>query len=90
MLVQIDKCIKLCNFMCMHIVVVIVSFTESEYNASEGAGFMRIGVQLSRVLQQMITIQVAATGITAQGLYFLRYCLVVNNFYIISRKWSRF
>ena len=59
--------------MCMHIVVVMVSFTESEYNSSEGAGFMRIGVQLSMVLQQMITIQIATTGITAQGIIFLTY-----------------
>ena len=45
----------------------MVSFTESEYSETEGAGSMRIGVQLSRVLQQMIIIQVATAGITAEG-----------------------
>ena len=45
----------------------MVSFTESEYNETEGAGSMRIGVQLSRALQQMIIIQVATAGITAEG-----------------------
>jgi len=51
----------------MYIIVVIVTFTENEYNESEGAGFMRVGVELSRVLQQPITIQIVMTGITAQG-----------------------
>ena len=55
-------------------IVVMVTFTESEYNESEGAGSMRIGIQLSRTLQQMITVQVVTTGITAQGLYFKLYC----------------
>ena len=49
----------------------MVSFTESEYSESEEVGLMRIGVQLSRVLQQMITIQVATTGITAEGFILL-------------------
>ena len=52
-------------------VVVMVSFTESEYSESEEIGLMRIGVQLSRVLQQMITIQVATSGITAEGFILL-------------------
>ena len=47
----------------------MVSFTESEYNETEGAGSMRIEVQLSRVLQQAITIQIATTGITAEGFF---------------------
>ena len=47
--------------------VVFVTFAESEYNESEGAGFMRIGIQLNKVLQQVITIQVITIGITAEG-----------------------
>ena len=76
--------------MLCNVIVVMVSFTESEYNETEGAGSMRIGVQLSRILQQMITIQVATTGIIAEGFHFLHYCynLVLVN--IINRKWNRF
>ena len=55
----------------MHIVVVMVSFTESKYNESEGVGSMRIGIQLSRSLQQLITVQVVTMGITAQGLFII-------------------
>ena len=59
----------------------MVSFTESEYNELEGAGFMRIGVQLSRILQQMITIQVATTGITAEGFILLTLLLQFSSKY---------
>ena len=45
----------------------MVTFTKSKYNESEGAGSMRIGIQLSRALQQTITVQVVTTGITAEG-----------------------
>ena len=59
----------------------MVTFTESQYNESEGAGSMRIGIQLSRTLQRMITIQVVTMGITAQGFIFKPYCynFVINS-----------
>ena len=66
----------------------MVSFTESEYSETEGAGSMRIGVQLSRVLQQMIIIQVATTGTTAEGFTVILTLLLLLN--IINRKWNRF
>ena len=65
---------------CTSCLVVMVMFAESEYNESEGAGSMRIEVQLSRILQQMITIQIVTTPITAEG-FVLIHCynnLVMN------------
>ena len=48
-------------------IVVIVSFTEREYSGSEGAGSVRIGLQLNRVIDLPITVQVKIDGITAEG-----------------------
>ena len=47
--------------------MVTVSFTEREYNISEGAGLLRIGLQLNTSTDQTITVQVEAIGITAEG-----------------------
>jgi len=47
--------------------VVIVSFTQQEYNVSEEAGFMIIGVQLNRELQQRIVVRVIFTEDSAEG-----------------------
>ena len=49
------------------VVVVVVSFTEREYSISEGAGSVRIGLHLNRVIDQIITVQVEMIGITAEG-----------------------
>jgi len=49
------------------VIVVIVSFTEREYSESEGAGSVRIGLQLNTVIDQTITVQVEIDGITAEG-----------------------
>ena len=47
--------------------VVTVSFTEREYSESEGAGSVRIGLQLNRVIDLTISVQVEIDGITAEG-----------------------
>ena len=49
------------------VIVVTVNFTEREYSISEGAGSVRIGLQLNRVIDQIITVQVEMIGITAEG-----------------------
>jgi len=49
------------------LIVVIVSFTEREYNVSEGAGSVRVGLQLNRVIDQMFSVQIEIAGITAAG-----------------------
>ena len=54
----------------MHVFIVIVlavSFIESVYNISEGAGSIRIGLQLSRRIQQTIPLQVTSVGNSAEG-----------------------
>ena len=48
-------------------IVVSVNFTEREYSISEGAGSMRIGLQLNRRIDQIITVQFEIIGITAEG-----------------------
>ena len=48
--------------------MVTVTFTEREYSAREDAGLIRVGVQLSRQLQQRITVVVTMTGISADGM----------------------
>ena len=55
----------------------MVTFTANEYNESEGAGFMRVGIQLSRILQQMITVQVVPGGITAEGFVLHTYITII-------------
>ena len=47
--------------------VVVVMFTEREFNASEGAGMMSIGVELNRETAQNITLQLIIIPITAEG-----------------------
>jgi len=47
--------------------VVTVSFTGGEYNVSEGAGSVRIGLQLNTSTDQTINVQIEIFGITAQG-----------------------
>ena len=80
MLIRLDFAELVKCYFCLLIIVVMVMFAESEYNESEGAGSMRIEVQLSRILQQMITIQIVTTPITAEGFIPLHYCynLVMN------------
>ena len=80
MLIRLDFAELVKRYFCLLIIVVMVMFAESEYNESEGAGSMRIEVQLSRILQQMITIQIVTTPITAEGFMPLHYCynLVMN------------
>ena len=47
--------------------MVIVSFTQQEYNANEKAGSMIVGVQLNKELQQRIVVRVALTENSAKG-----------------------
>ena len=56
--------------------MVAVGFTEREYSATEDAGSIRVGVQLSRVLQQRITVVVVMSGISAAGM--LHRCKIVT------------
>jgi len=49
------------------IIVVSVNFTASQYTVREGARRLRAALQLSRSLQQRITVRVVLTGITAEG-----------------------
>ena len=49
------------------ILEVIVSFTERQYNASEGDGSMRVGLRLSRSVDLEISVGVAFQGVSASG-----------------------
>ena len=51
--------------------MIIVSFTEREYNVSEGAGVMTVGIELNRSSPQRLTLQLEVTPSTAQGNVFL-------------------
>lgn len=47
--------------------MITVSFTQSVFNVSEGAGTMKIGVTLSKTSPQEIILQLVITPITAEG-----------------------
>ncbi|XP_065903790.1 adhesion G-protein coupled receptor V1-like [Dysidea avara] len=47
--------------------VVLVSFIEREFSGNEGEGLTRIGLQLSEMTEQIITVQVGSVGISAEG-----------------------
>ena len=48
-------------------IVVLVSFIEREFSGNEGEGLTRIGLQLSEMTEQIITVQVGSVGISAEG-----------------------
>ena len=56
-----------CILSCYHVLVVFVSFTQQQYDVSEDAGPMVVGVQLNRELQRRIAVQVVLTGNSAEG-----------------------
>ena len=76
-----------CSYCDIFIIVVTVSFTEREYSESEGAR-LRIGLQLNRVIDQTITVQVEIAGITAEGQIPLIPYTLRN--VLLHRRWSRF
>jgi len=52
---------------CVINIVIVVSFTQSEYNVSEGAKSMRIEVELNKRSPQRIVLRLVITPITAEG-----------------------
>ena len=47
--------------------MIIVNFIENEYNVSEGAGVMTVGITLNRPSPQRFVLQLEITPNTAQG-----------------------
>jgi len=49
------------------VIVITVSFSGEEYSVSEGAGSVRVVLQLNASIDETIAVQVETFGITAQG-----------------------
>ena len=67
------------------ITVITVEFIETEYNVSEGAGVMTVGITLNRPSPQRIVLQLEITPNTAQGnVLLVMYKIIVGRLLPIS------